>query len=449
MFYKRLLLVTICISAVVILFVRFEIFHQTEQSETLRNFVDVTAIVEGKVITDPDYRATSAHVVISVSSVNNATTTGTLLALLPRTTKVFYGDNVRVRGVITTPQTFVTNTGREFDYPNYLRVQGVSMVMSRATVQQISTGIWSIQKSLFSYKHNFEQSLERLLPEPHAALMEGILLGEKHGLPKDLMQAFTISGLVHVVVLSGYNITIVAESIFRVLAFLPRMISFSTGGVMMILFVLMTGGGATTVRACIMAGVALLARYMHRPTVALRSLAFAATAMVLWNPPILLHDPSFILSVLATLGLIMLSPWVEEWIMHYKLFQHKKLEGLRSIIASTIAVQIFVLPALLYYTGILSFLALPANVLALPVIPLAMLSGFLTGILNIIHPLLAFIPAQVSTVLLWWMISIATVTASLPFSSTIISIFPIWLAILTYIPLTAFAISKYRNYKSN
>ena len=418
--------------------VRLIFFVDAREHETLTNHVGEKAQVEGVVVNDPERRATSLHINIKISSVGGEKTNGTLLAILPRTTELSYGDKVVVNGIIVRPQSFETDTGREFDYAGYLSVQGVSAMMQHATLENVKKGGWSLQKSLFSLKNIFEQSLERLFPEPDSSLLEGILLGERRGLPKELNDAFITSGLVHVVVLSGYNISIVSESILRATSFLPKTLNYSLGGVLMILFALMSGGGATTVRALMMGLIAILARYLKRPADALRALVVAAAGMALWNPLVVLHDPSFILSVLATLGLITISPSVEK---HLQFLSPRF--GLRSIAASTIAVQLFVLPALLYLTGILSFLALPANVLALPVVPFAMLAGFLAGLVGLIHPIFAFPFTVISDTLLLWIIFMANTAHALPFSSVIAPKFPIWVATLAYVPLTWFAAKLY------
>src|SRR6185312_12415630 len=104
---------------------------------------------------------------------------------------------------------------------------------------------------------------------------------------------------------------------------------------------------------------ALVARYFNRRAVALRSLAVVATGMALVNPPVLTLDASFIVSALATFGLIAFAPAVDarmpKFLEHYP--------EARSILVSTIAVQILALPALLYYTGTVSLLSVPANLL--------------------------------------------------------------------------------------
>ncbi len=228
---------------------------------------------------------------------------------------------------------------------------------------------------------------------------------------------------------------------FRALAFLPRTAGYGAGAVLMILFAAMTGFGATTVRALVMALVALLARYLHRTALAMRSLAVAAAAMILYNPPSLLHDPSFILSVLATFGLITLAPWVEQKLWRVPNYKHFDA---RSILATTIAVEIFVTPALLYFSGTLSFFAVPANILALPVVPLAMLSGFIAGLVGLVSPTLALLPTVVCDVLLKWLMLVATTVQSLPNSTATVAQCPAYILLVVYIPLTSFAIYMYR-----
>lgn len=436
---QKLFVASIICAALALGVVRADLFIASQEQETLTRSVGQAEVV-GKVLNDPDRRERSLRLVVSVESVNNTPAQGTLLVLADRDTQVVYGDSIHAIGKITVPEAFETDTGHLFDYPNYLHVQGVSAQMSYAKVEVLGQARWSLLGVLFSIKHAFEDSLGRLLPEPEGALMVGMLLGEKQSIPKEVTDAFVASGLIHVVVLSGYNIAIVADAVFRVLAPLPRGVQFGVGSVLMIFFALMAGTGAATVRALIMALIALLARYYNRSALALRALAVAVAVMVLWNPYILLHDPSFILSVLATFGLITLSPWVEQWLPKFL----PRFPSVRSIAASTIAVQLFLLPALLYFSGIVSFFALPANMLVLPLVPTTMLLGFVAGLLGLLSPLFGFVPALCAELLLSWALWVAATTAHLPFSVAIVPEFSGWLLCAVYMPLGWFAIRKYQ-----
>lgn len=422
-----------------LLTVRLEFLFSAERAQTLPLVINKTATITGVVIADPDVRDTSVRVNFKVATINGVSGSGTLLAVLPKGMTLAYNDTLTVRGLVQAPQTFMTDTGRVFDYPGYLRVQGVSAIMQKAAVVSRGVGGFTLRGTLYNLKHTFEKSIEKILPAQDSALLEGILLGERRGLSAALTLAFIIASLIHVVVLSGYNISIVSEAVLRATQFLPRTLSYGIGVGLMILFVLMTGAGSTSLRACIMAVTAILARYLRRPTVAMRSLAAAAAVLILWNPLVVLYDPSFILSFLATFGLITLSPWVERHLPRWL----KKYPQIYSVAASTIAVQIYVLPALLYYTGIISLAALPANILALPFIPFAMLTGFIAGLLGLLHPLLGLIPALLSDLVLRWMMFVAQTAANLPLSHATIPPFSPAVAILIYVPLTFVALRIY------
>jgi competence protein ComEC len=420
---------------------RAELALRHEASETLPAYATETVELSGRVVADPDERATSMHLSVAAETVNGQKASGTVLATLPKETDVSYNDHVTLKGQLTAPAAFETDTGHTFDYPGYLRAQGISMLLKKASLTSDTPSGFTLLGPLYALKHSFEHSLERLYPEPDGSLEEGILLGEKSGIPQEMTDTFIKSGLVHVVVLSGYNIAVVSEAVFRALSFLPRSLGLGGGALVMVLFSLMTGAGSATMRALLMALVAVLARYLHRSVDALRTLVLAAAAMAAWNPEGLLHDTSFILSVLATFGLVTLSPWVERHLPKGM----QKNETVRSIAASTIAVQLFVLPMLLYTSGVLSFLSVPANVLGLPGIPAAMLFGFIAGIAGWVHPLLGFIPAVISDLLLKWLMFVASATASVPFGSITVSEFSPWLLVLAYIPLTWWAVRRYQS----
>ncbi|MDP4020849.1 MAG: ComEC/Rec2 family competence protein [Candidatus Adlerbacteria bacterium] len=427
-------------SAILFGWARTQIFLQYEAARDLSPYVGKEREVEGKVINDPERRETSLHIYVYVSEIDGGRARGTILATLPREAQINFGDQVKVVGKLELPEVFETNTGRLFDYPGYLRVRGATALMYYASLEDRVPGGWSLRGTLFALKHTFENSLRRLLPEPDVSLMEGILLGERRGVPEDLNYALIVVGLIHIVVLSGYNISVVAEQVLRLFnLFLSRRVALMVGAVAVVAFAITVGAGATVVRATVMGLIAILARVLGRPAAALRALALAAGAMALWNPLVVLYDPSFILSVLATFGLITLSPMVEKRIR----FVPERF-GLRSIVASTIAVQIYILPALLYMTGILSFFALVANALVLPLVPAVMLIGFLAGIVGLVHTALALPLAVVTHLLLVWFIGVATVVAGLPFSSATVVAFPAWVAVLVYVPLTLFAIWQYQ-----
>ena len=134
--------------------------------------------------------------------------------------------------------------------------------------------------------------------------------------------------------------------------------------------------------------------------------------MIIQNPLILFYDPSFQLSFLATLGLILLSSPIEK-----KLFFITEKLGMRGLVASTLATQIFISPYILYMMGQLSIIGVIVNILVLPIIPLTMLFVFLTGALGFISHFISQIAGWVSHILLSYELFIVRFFAQLPFAS--------------------------------
>jgi len=270
-------------------------------------------------------------------------------------------------------------------------------------------------------------ALSKTIPEPYASFAGGLTIGAKKSIPKDLQEDFKTTGVIHIVVLSGYNITLVADFVMRVFSFLPKYFGISLGSIGIVLFVLMTGASATAVRASIMALLAILARTTGRVYEITWALFITAFLMVLHNPKILRFDTSFQLSFLATLSLIYLSPKLKEkfsWVPEKWQF--------REIVSSTIAAQVFVLPLLLYKIGDLSLVALPVNFLILVFVPLTMVLVFLAGGVGVFSALLAMPLGWASYLLLRYEIFIVEFFAKLPFAAVGIKYFPLWLMLAVY-----------------
>jgi competence protein ComEC len=152
----------------------------------------------------------------------------------------------------------------------------------------------------------------------------------------------------------------------------------------------------------------------------------AGLIMLLWNPLTLAFDTGFQLSFVATLGLIFGIPIVERWFMWVRsLF-------MREIVSSTVAAQIAVLPLLLYQNGLFSVIALPANVLVLPLVPLAMLLSALSGIAGFLVPALAPAVSFPAYLVLSYITGIAENAANLPFAAFSLPAFPFVLVLLAY-----------------
>jgi competence protein ComEC len=178
--------------------------------------------------------------------------------------------------------------------------------------------------------------------------------------------------------------------------------------------------------------VALLAKHTNRDYKASRILGFTIVLMLAPNPLLLVFDPSFQLSVLATIGLIWVSPLVSE-----KLTAVTERFGLREILSTTIATQVTVLPFLVYSMGNLSLVSLPVNILILSFIPLTMLLGFVTGLFGLVSLYLSFIPGVFTYALLRYELFVVRVGASIPMSEVMLPAFSPAFLIVIYVAIFA------------
>ncbi len=379
--------------------------------------------VEGVVTREPDQRERSTQLFVQ-------TTDELLLVRGDRYVAVNYGDRVRVEGRLDAPEPFETDLGRTFNYPGYLKAQGVTHSVVFADVDVLAEGEGNVLlQGLLSFKHRFMTHIEHVVPEPHVGLAEGLLLGVKTGLGENLEQAFRSTGIIHIVVLSGYNVMIVIAFVLYGLAFvLPFRGRLIVGLFAITGFALLVGLSATVVRASVMAGLLLLAQLFGRTHSVLRGLALAGAAMLVINPYLIAYDVGFQLSFVATLGLILLAPWLEVRLARVP----NNFLKTREFITATVATQIFVTPLLLYQIGEFSVVSVLVNVIVLPMVPVAMLLTFLTGLAAFVSSSLAALIAFPTYLSLAYIVLLAEGFAALPFASYIVPAFPFWVVPLSY-----------------
>jgi competence protein ComEC len=413
-------------------------FSNLYSKSELTDFINKKVSAEGIVVGEPDERENNVKLTIKLSEINNTSVSEKILVTVPLYPEFHYGDKVKMKLLLEEPKNIESDDGRVFNYKGYLRVRGIWYTAKFAEVEFISSHHGAmVFEWLFSIKNAFTTSLRSVISEPESSLLVGLLLGSKQSLGKELLSEFQKSGVSHVVVLSGYNIAIVAESIMALLIFLPKNLSFGFGALGIILFTVLSGGGASAYRAAIMVLVALFAKKLNRDYKVSRALGFAVVLMLSQNPTLLVFDPSFQLSILATIGLVFVSPYIEPYL--------KKVTekyGFREIVASTIATQVIVLPYLIYTTGVLSLVSLPVNILILGTIPITMLLGFITGMVGLLSFYLSFIPAFFTYILLWYQLTIVHLGAVLPYGAINLPVFSPIILVFIYAGIFWFLYAK-------
>lgn len=394
---------------------------------------------EGIVVADPDVRDTNQRIQIQVTRDGES---ANVLAVTSRNTAVMVGDKVNISGTLLVPEAFADDNGRIFRYGKYLQRDDVRFILNYAYIRVESHAPWYSISAMFArVKHSFLDGIRATLPEPHASLAGGITIGGKSGLGNELKDAFIRSSLVHIIVLSGYNVMIVAEWVMAAIALTPlrKRWAITAGIVALVLFVGIAGATATAIRAALMAVIALYARATGRTYAAGRALLFVILLMLIWNPLYLVFDPGFGLSVAATAGLIWLAPLEIRFLTRLAPFW-------KEVIMTTFAAQIAVLPLLLYNTGNLSIVAIPTNLLVVPLVPLAMglsaIAGFAGMIFSSFAPIIGIIIAFPAYLANEYLLFIARESAALPFAAFTLPPFPFWLTLVAYAGLIYLVASK-------
>lgn len=269
---------------------------------------------------------------------------------------------------------------------------------------------YNIRGHLIDLKNSYVEKTGQILPEPEAGLLSGIIFGTKAELSTALLSILAITGTVHIIALSGYNITIVAKGSQYLTNGLNRNLAFLVPVLGITLFVLATGLSASVVRAAVMGTMLLLAARLGRQSDALNAVLFASVLMAIVNPYIVLYDIGFQLSFAAVGGIIFLQPVIEKYFQRLG-----NIVG--PILAGTVAAQIFSWPVIAYYFGRVSLVGIVANALILPLIPLIMLLGFVVVTIGFASLGIAKILGSIVWFLLYYTIKVNEILAGVKLAS--------------------------------
>jgi competence protein ComEC len=347
-----------------------------------------------------------------------------------------YGDELKVSCTLQEPKNYEDS---KFDYQMYLAKDGIYRICNKAQITAVAKNKGNrFYSVILAVKNKFEARLSAIFPDPEGAYLKGLLLGGSKRMTKDLSDAFQRTGTTHTVAVSGYNVTIVAAFLMEagILIGLWRQQVFSFAVLGIILFVLMTGAPSSAVRAGVMGALVIWAMKEGRLANSQNAILLAAGVMLLVNPLLLRYDAGFQLSFLATLGIVYLSPLLENLVL--KFWRAPRIFGggrtpklIQETVILTMSAMIFVLPVILNSFEKLSLVSPFANFVILPAIPYIMGMGFAAGMTGFIFvplgTLVGFVPyilLKVELIVVQWM-------ANLPWASVEVKNFG-WKYILAY-----------------
>lgn len=258
----------------------------------------------------------------------------------------------------------------------------------------------------------FVPLISQILPEPQASLLLGMVYGVKSNLPFDFYQNLITTGTIHIVVLSGQNISLLAKIISEITLVWGRRVSIFLTVVGIGVFVLFVGLEPPIVRASVMAFITAFSVYFGRQNWSLLSLIFAALFMLVINP-LWLFDISFQLSFLATLGIILCGGHVhkkEGW-------RPQLVEDIKLNLRITLSAQLFTLPVIFWHFRRISLISPVANLFISPVISPIVVLGLVLSLTALISLNIARFAGWIVWVLLTYLIFIVDLFAKVPAAS--------------------------------
>lgn len=367
---------------------RYSISLPTDSPDKIWHYNGGKISFVGVVSGEPDIRSDNIKLKIKTESISGISEkiSGQVLVTANLYPRYDYGDRLEVLCDLQQPEEF-----SGFAYDRYLARYDIYSVCyyPKMTLLEKNQGNWLYGK-IFKFKIELYKIINRGLTGREASIAGPIILGGQQGVDEDLRNAFSRTGLTHIMAVSGSNISILAGIVLFVFLGLglDRKYSFYGSVAFLVIYVILVGSPASAVRAGVMGFLVLWALYLGRLNKITNTMAFAATLMLLFNPRLLRDDIGFQLSFGAILGLVYCYPIIDRWLEAVHI---PRLWGARDVVGVTLAAQIFTLPVIAYNFSQISIISPLANLLILWTIPLLMAMILVALLLGFVFPSFSFL----------------------------------------------------------
>ena len=264
---------------------------------------------------------------------------------------------------------------------------------------------------LFNSTNQVRAAFRKLIPPGDAgSLIPGLILGDTSLQSGEFSNQMRRVGFSHLTAVSGANFALVAAFVLWLMQFLLKKIQTRlwVTGFVLLFFILLVRPTPSVLRAAVMTSVLLVAKYRGDRSLGLPALGMAISTLILLDP-FQAIDPGFALSVLATAGILLLSPKLIE-ILQEKL----KWNFVAEAIAIPVAATIFCTPVIVALSGQLSLVSIFANVLASPVIAPITVIGFMAAIFASVMPVISSLLISITLPLANWIVWLCQVGSNFP-----------------------------------
>jgi competence protein ComEC len=376
---------------------------------TVADKTGISTRVEGQIISEVEERIDHQRVTLDHLLVADQSVAGRLLVQLPLFPTVKHNDTLVFNCTLQAPEPF-----NGFQYDKYLATRGILATCPFPLFVDIeSSQSLTLTGSVLSIKSRMLSLLGKILPEPHASFLSGLLFGGSSSLSKDLQDDFRATGTSHILAASGFNISLFSH------VFLAWILATRFGrrrgliltSILLFSYVITAGATPAVIRAGIMGVLVLAEHWISRKASMTNALLLTAALMLLHNPLLLAADVGFQLSFVATVAVIKFTRPLSKHLD----FVPKQL-GIRDAFAGSLAAIGLTLPILLWHFGEISLIAPITNLFVLPLVVYAMATGLIALAVSFVSIGLGTIVAlptwALSTLALWLITTFGSITVA-------------------------------------
>ena len=294
-------------------------------------------------------------------------------------------DYYKIKGRLSPP--FKVGNPSQFDYGNYLKNFSVYAVFYGSRdcepikLNKSPSQIQKILQGINNYREKIINLHARYINSPNLEILGGIVFGDDAvAPPENIKQSFINSGLLHILAASGMNVAFIFSFFFLFLSLLRinYKINIFTGIIMVLIYSLMTGLGASVVRATFMLLFVLIGKLIDRDANSISLLGFVAFLMLLYNP-MYINDVGFQLSFIVTFGLLVMTPFLIK-------SGNRIINWIIGTVSIPIIAQLWVIPLQLFYFNNIGLYSVFANIMSVPLLSIISFGGFISSLFSTIIP---------------------------------------------------------------
>ena len=374
----------------------FNAAFRVQSSDELVKYAPSDAVLTGRIVSVPNSSTKEKlKFFFAVSDIDGKSVKGKSLVQLQDENGLFsnlnIGNTYQIKGKLRVP--FKASNPSQFDYGKYLRNFNVYTVFyaENFDCKQLNSALsfkWQFLRSLNNLRNQIINTHAKYLKSPNIEILGGIIFGDDAVAPPDYIKdTFKNSGLLHILAASGMNVAFIYGFWYFILRRLrvPYKLTVITGMGVVVLYTLMTGLGASVIRAALMLLFVLAGKLIDRDAHSVALLAFVASLMLIYNPAYI-NDVGFQLSFIVTFGLLTTADAVMEHMHSWKIPDWLCAELLIPVVA-----QIWVAPVQMFYFNSFSTYSVLANIAIMPFLSVISFAGFVSSVLAIAAPIADFV----------------------------------------------------------